>query len=772
MKQSLNFNWSYIDHFEKEYLRALPKEAININIPHNIKDVPYNYFDEKDYQKKVIYQKIFDSELDLNNKRSFLRFDGFMLQADIYLNDKFLGHFISGYLPVIIEVSDVIKDKDNRLIVILDSREDEKIPPFGYAVDYLTFSGIYREVYLISHEKTYIDNLYVHADHKGNIDIDYDLIGDDKVDISYELYDKDELIASFNNKDYKVDKFNVWDVNNPYLYTLKIRVKNDKYEEIYESKLAFRSAIFKSDGFYLNDKRVQLLGLNRHQLYPYVGAAMPKNMQIEDAKLLKELGVNVVRESHYPQSEHFLDACDRLGLLFVNEIPGWQHISKDETWRNNYADFIKRMVLKERNHPALIAYGVRIDESIDDHDLYTKGNEIAHSLDKYRQTLGVRNTKNSELLEDIYSYNDFTCWNMQKGVENPKKIKKGHSPYLISEYMGHMDPLKATSDIEKCKEVALHHLRVIDDSYKYKRISGCIGWCFVDYYTHVDFGSGDHICTHGVLDMFRNKKYSSFSYESQQDDHPFLKVLSNMKPGDMPGAMYKDIYVFTNCDYVNLYKNDKFVCKYIPNNKEFKNVKHPPIKVDDILGETFHVDKFKDKENKRFAKIFSYGGIYGYGNLKLKDKFYVLRKCIKYHLGWDDLLKIWNNEVATWGGYAKTFTFKGYINDKEVVSQTIAPYLNFKYEYKYDRDTLVNEDTYDVLPIRISLKDINNDLMNYAHRAFEIETSGPIELIGPKYQSLLGGQMTIYVKSKLEKGSAKVIIKFDDEIKEISLIVI
>ena len=769
MKQPLNYNWSFVNDFQKEYLEKLPDKKEIIDVPHNIHDVPYNYFDEKIYQKVVTYEKIFDVDDDLTNKSSILHFEGFMLQADIYLNDHFLGHFISGYFPVKIDVSEFIKKKDNRLLVILDSNEDKNIPPFGFAVDYLTFSGIYREVSLETHLSTYLDNFYINASSNGEVEIIYDVKGKDHLSIEHEIYDRECLFHSSSDNKFRCVGMTLWDVDNPYLYTLKTIVKVKDKEEIYYHKFGFRSVRFKNDGFYLNDKKVHLIGLNRHQLYPYVGAAMPKSMQEEDALLLKEIGCNIVRESHYPQSEHFLNKCDEIGLLVINEVPGWQHISKENIWRETYYDFVKRLVLKERNHLSLIAYGVRIDESKDDHELYLKGNEIAHQYDKFRQTLGVRNSKESELLEDIYAYNDFTCWNMDKGVEDPKKVKKQNSPYLISEYMGHMDPLKPTADIEKAQEVALHHLRVIDDSFKYERISGCIGWCFVDYYTHVDFGSGDHICAHGVLDMFRNKKYSSYSYEIQQDNHPFLEILSNMKPGDFPVAIYRDIYIFTNMDYVKLYKNDGYVTTYYPNHHEFKNIKHPPIKVDDILGETFDDHRFTKKDNKMFAKVFSYGGIYGYGNLPTKYKLFIAKCFVKYKLTWDDLIDIWNTHIATWGGYAKTFKYVGYKDDKEVISRTIAPYLKFHYQFNYKRDYLLNEDSYDVLPIRVSLRDEFGALMNYAERSFTIETKGPIKLIGPKIQSLIGGQITVYIRSLHEKGKGKVIITFPGEVKEIEL---
>ena len=95
----------------------------------------------------------------------------------------------------------------------------------------------------------------------------------------------------------------------------------------YETRIGFREARFTPEGFYLNGKHLKLRGLNRHQTFPFVGQAMPARVQRRDAWILrKELKCNIVRTSHYPQSPHFLDACDEYGLLVLEEIPGWQHI--------------------------------------------------------------------------------------------------------------------------------------------------------------------------------------------------------------------------------------------------------------------------------------------------------------------------------------------------------------------------------------------------------------------------------------------------------------
>lgn len=769
MKQSLSFAWNYADNFQKDYLKELPKNHHIIDVPHNIQDVPYNYFDEHIYQKVVTYEKYFDVDDNISNKVSLLRFEAFMLQADIYLNDVFLGHFVSGYLPVEIDVSSCVKQKGNRLLVILDSKEDNHIPPFGFAVDYLTFSGIYREVYLLTFPKTYIKDLYAYGDMQGNTYIHYEKIGEDDISLSFEILDEEgKTIAKTTQNVFKLDNPHLWNIDVPYQYTLLVKASNG---EIYETKFGYRDAIFTNEGFYLNNKFLKLRGLNRHQCYPHVGYAMPKSMQENDAIKLKELGINIVRTSHYPQSEWFLNKCDELGILVIDEIPGWQHIGQEESWRNLYYEFVKKMVLKERHHVSLVAYGVRIDESCDDHELYKKGNQIAHELDKYRPTIGVRNFWNSELLEDIYGYNDFTCADMTKGLSNPNKYtKEKDAPVLVTEYMGHMEPVKVTSDLDKRKLVALRHAKVLDDALKYDRTCGSIGWCFVDYYTHVDFGSGDHICPHGVSDMYRNKKYSAAIYESQQDDHPVLEVLTNMRPGDFKESTYQDIYVATNMDRVDLYKNDELVASFYPKNDQFKYLKHPPILINDVLGATFNDERFTKKERKLIAEAFSYAGIHGFSHIKLKHKLLLAKILMKYHLKWNDVVDIWNTHIATWGGYAKTFTFKGIKENKEVIVKRIAPSLEFHYEYLCPRNELIVSDTYDVLPIVVRFVDPDGTVMPYANRAIKVTTEGNVSILGPELQTLLGGQITIYVRS-LNKGNGKVIISNEMETKEIELVV-
>ena len=769
MKHAINFGWQFMDDYKEEYLNKLPNSSQTIDIPHCAKEVPYNYFNEEDYQFVSTYEKLFDIEENIDKKSVLLVFDGFMLKARIYINGNDLGEYISGWVQVKLDVTKYVKQKGNRLVVVLDSREDRLIPPFGYAVDYLTFSGIYREVSIEVHPKTYLQNFFVKSDISGKIDVLYDKVGNDEISVLHKLLFDNEIVFESEVDSFKVHDPKLWDVDDPNLYTLVTTIKGQDIEEEYRTRFGFRSAIFKQDGFYLNNRKVKLVGLNRHQGFPFVGFAMPKAMQEEDADILKfKTGINIVRQSHYPQSEHFLNRCDEIGLLTINEVPGWQHIGKEKEWRDNFMFYLQQMILIQRNHPSLISNGVRIDESQDDHELYSKANELAHKLDPTRQTLGVRNFANSELLEDIYAYNDFSCDSVEHGLINPKKVKTQGKPYLVTEYLGHMYPVKPTSDEQSKVELALRHARVINDNYKFDNICGAIGWCAFDYHTHVDFGAGDHICPHGVYDLYRNPKHTVAIYASQSSKEPMLEVISNMKPGDRPEARYFDIYVATNCDYFDLFKNDELVARYYPERDQFKYLPHPPILVDDLVGQTFKEERFKKRSWPKIAKMFTHAATKGFNALTLKEKLYLAYMMKKYKVTYAELVDYYNIHVGSWGGMAKTYTFKGYINNELVVTKKVGPSKKFDLLVEPSKTILENKETYDAARIVVKHIDENGSLMQYSNNVLKIETEGPIRILGESVQALLGGQISIFVLSKKKPGNSRVKISMGDITKEIN----
>jgi len=379
-------------------------------------------------------------------------------------------------------------------------------------------------------------------------------------------------------------RVDLWDLKNPRLYTVVVRLMADN-NTIDEDRrrTGFREARFTEHGFELNGAVLKLRGLNRHQTFPWVGQAMPARVQRRDALILKqELKLNIVRTSHYPQSPAFLDACDEVGLMVLEEIPGWNHIG-DQAWQDLTVDNVRRMIERDRNHPSIILWGVRINESRDNDDLYTRTNALAHQLDPSRQTGGIRNNYNSKLLEDVFTMNDFGF---------PLKAPN-HSLYLNTEFIGHTYPTKMNDTGERLTEHSLRHARIHNQLGSSPQYAGGIGWCAFDYDTHNNFGSGDRICYHGVSDIFRLPKPAAYFYQAQCDPKEEIVLepcfqwsakgdwTSGFGVRAADGALVtRNSVVWSNCDHLKFYVGDKLVLEADPDRTNFPHLPHPPFQVD------------------------------------------------------------------------------------------------------------------------------------------------------------------------------------------------
>ncbi|MBR2046923.1 MAG: glycoside hydrolase family 2 protein, partial [Agathobacter sp.] len=514
----------------------------------------------------------------------------------------------------------------------------------------------------------------------------------------------------------------------------------------------------KADGFFLNGEKFKIRGLNRHQSYPYVGYAMPESMQRNDAEILKyEIGLNAVRTSHYPQSHHFINACDEIGLLVFTEIPGWQHIG-DEEWKKQACKNTEDMVRQYRNHPSIMIWGVRINESQDDDAFYIETNRIAHELDNTRPTGGVRNFTKSHLFEDVYTYNDFIHDGKKPGC-TPKKnvtsdMTKGH---LITEYNGHMYPTKPFDWEEHRLEHALRHARVIDAVGKEGDIAGSFGWCMFDYNTHKDFGSGDRICYHGVTDMFRNPKLAASVYASQQEETVVLELSSSMDIGEHPATNLGPVYMFTNADSVRMYKNGHFIKEYKPADSSFDGIPHGPILVDDFIGDMLETEEgFSKKQSQMLAGALNYLGVHGYQTFPPHIIWTMVKAIALYKMNPMDMVSLYTKYIGNWGETATSYRFEA-IKDGEVKKVVIKePMRKPRLDVKVSHTKLHEGNTYDVAAIRIRAVDENGNVLPYYQEPLKVEVEGPVSIIGTDILSIKGGMGGLYVKTIGEKGIAKV----------------
>lgn len=772
MRYAINNNWKFSQDFKEEYLNNILNSK-EIQIPHTVKELPFNYFNIKDYEMISTYQKILNYKVN-ENERIYITFDGVMVSCKVYLNGIEIGEHFGGYTEFKFDLTDHFKsEEDNILVVIVDSNEQKDVPPFGNVVDYLCYGGIYREVYIDIKPKINIDRLMVEGNMYGQLRVRKNIINPDynKYELTYKLIYNDEVLAEFKDDSYLIKNYKLWDLDNPNLYYLEATLTSAYGVDKQVARFGFRTVEFKKNGFYLNGNHIKLLGLNRHQSYAYVGYAMPKSMQIQDADLLKyNLGVNYVRCSHYPMSKHFLNRCDEIGLLALEEIPGWQHVSKDnQKWRSLHLQNVKDMIETLFNHPSIMIWGVRINEGPDDHELYTLANEIAKNLDPSRPTGGIRNFKNSELLEDVYTYNDFYHYGPNKGLDKPKSVCKD-APYLVTEFNGHMYPTKMYDQEDRLIEHTLRHARVLDAMYGNPRISGCSGWCMNDYNTHKDFGSGDMICYHGVCDMFRNPKYASSVYASQQDKFFTMQVLSCLIPGEKNETLQGPTYVFTNADYIEFYKNGKPINRFYPDKKQFKNLPHPPIIINDYVGRNLVENTLYDeKDALKMTDTLNHTLCNGMRSLRIKDYFRMLKIMIKYHKSVADIFRDLAPFATSWGDASTEYEIRAFKNNELVEVKKLGPSLKFKLTGQKELELHIDE-TYDVKEIFVKAVDQNNQVLKYCFEPLNIEVTGDIELIGPSTVNLQSGVVGVYIKSK-KQGEGKVVIKsrFNDVVTNVKV---
>ena len=779
----LNDGWRFNTCFNEEMLNGLLKDYKEVRIPHSVIETPYNYFDESIYQMVSAYQLTLFADLSWSNKSLLLTFEGVGHKSEVYLNGKLLKTHNCGYTAFTVDLSnDLIIGKDNIILVKVDSNENLNLPPFGNVIDYMTYGGIYREVYLDIKEKAHIKDVFPKISLKENgiiLDCEVTLSIENNLKYRQELYDlNDNLIHRFDDMvlHHEIENVLLWDIDNPNLYNLKtILYDENNVYDIRVDRIGFRTVQFRKDGFYLNGKRVIIRGLNRHQAYPYVGYAMPKSMQVDDAKVLKyTLGLNAVRTSHYPQSKHFINACDELGLLVFTEIPGWQYIGNldcQEVAINNTKD----MILQYRNHPSIMIWGVRINESGDLDSFYEATNKVAHELDPTRQTTGVRCFLQSSLLEDVYSYNDFSHDGTNPGVRLKKLVTPNvDKPYLITEYGGHMFPTKMFDQEDRRVEHFMRHAKVMNGYYGLDGCSGGIGWCMTDYNTHKDFGSGDRICYHGVLDMYRNKKFVASLYQSQVDYEDVLEISSTMDIGEHNACIIKDIYALTNADYVNLYKDTKFIKAFYPKNSPYPNIPHAPILIDDIIGDLLISEEgFSAKKARDIKKIILSINKNGVTNIPFKTKLLMFKCMVLYGMKYSLPFSLQAKYITDWGGTVTTYRFEAVKDGKVVKTVLRQPVKKLDFNVELSHDKLIEENTYDVAAVRVKAVDENNNQLNVFNEGLTLEALGPVEIIGPKVMTLRGGTGGTYIRTIGEAGNAKLRLYLHDKlVKEIDFEVI
>lgn len=782
----LNDDWYFTREFTEDLLRDdFDLSGLEqVRIPHTVCETPYNYFDESCYQMVSGYRRVIHVEDAWRRGHLLLTFEGAAHEATVYINGQQAVKHYSGYTAFTVDILPFLAAGSEQVVTVrLDSRESLDQPPFGYAIDYMTYGGIYRDVYLDVKDEYYIEDIYA-----ATPDVLQD-VKTLKADVTLNAWTEGlSLEARLENwlewrpqakglqhwefgeeqvrfrtscLTWQITDVLLWDVEHPNLYKLTVDLKKDgQVLDTRQVRVGFREIQWAEDGFYLNGCRLKLRGLNRHQSWPYVGYAMPKSPQQLDADLLKfELGCNIVRTSHYPQSQYFIDRCDELGLLVFTEIPGWQHVGGTR-WKKIAVRNVREMIMQYRNHPSIIIWGVRINESQDEDAFYYKTNRLAHELDVYRQTGGVRNFRKSHCYEDVYTFNDFVHRGDNEGCEPKAAVSSDMSkPYYISEYNGHMFPTKLWDDEAHRLGLALRHAAVLNDIAADDEIAGSTGWCMFDYNTHRDFGSGDRICYHGVMDMYRNPKLAAAVYKSQAENDLVFEVSSSMDIGEYAAGELEKVYVFTNADSVRLYRNDVFIREFYPDEERYGAMVHPPVIIDDMIGEQLaEIEGIKPDVAEQLKQIFRELRQHGMklpAAAEARLAVWLAAKGMKR----EDVIRLFWKYTSEWGGKAAGWRFVA-VKDGEAVGEAVkAPFTKAMIRIAADRQALIEENSYDVATIHVEAVDEHGNHLAYYQEPISLKAEGDIAIVGPSTIVMRGGFAGTYVKSLGRAGKGRLFIQ-------------
>ncbi len=621
-----------------------------ITLPHTVTSLSWRNWDPADWQRLWVYRRHFRGSKigftgpgtaaasGLRNPRTdasppetggagaagqrvFADFDGVMTNALVLINGHQVASHQGGYLPFSVELTRYLGGGDNVLAVVADARW-LPVPPDGAAdgpqsVDYLQPGGIYRDVTLRVVPQVFLSDVFakpvnvLSADRTVQVQatIDAATVPSGPVTVTAQLSDGSQVISSSSTKGRiartgqvvadlslgGLPDVTLWSPDNPKLYTVQttLSVPGGPGHAL-PVRIGFRDASFGLDGFYLNGERLKLFGLNRHQLYPFIGMAAGERLQRRDAEILKyDLNCNMVRCSHYPQSPHFLDACDELGLLVWEEAPSWHYIG-GPGWQQLSAQNTHDMVVRDRNRPSVVVWGTRLNETPSaDSGLYTRNRQIADQADGSRQTGGAVETRVTQgWPADVYGFNDYHLldqWDAEFGVlDATLEPPLPGVPYLVTEAVGARDAapnFRWTDPGGILAKQAIKHAQAHDIARADERYAGMLGWAGFDY-ASLNGHIWDGVKWPGVADMFRVLKPGAAIYRSQADPSVRPVVIPvffwDFGPAS-PAGPGPSSMIATNCDRLEIYVGGRHVGTGWPDRTRFGNLAYPPVFTDLVV---------------------------------------------------------------------------------------------------------------------------------------------------------------------------------------------
>lgn len=594
------------DTLKQEFNQLSMGNWEKINLPHTPFVEPLVVLHQ--WQGICYYRKILNVSKKEIDKQLWLEFEGAMHLADVWVNGQHLIQHSGGYTPFVVDVTGMLHaDRGNEILVRLDNRNNPLIPPGKplETLDFCYYGGLYRDVNLIVKHPVHITHpIMANEVAGGGIFVTYPYVSKQEAEIKvktqvsnkvgtqrhltirHTLYEwskkkgrgkkvalvESPLVLAAGTTQHHTQQFTVnnpklWYPDSPALYVLRTEVMDGrKVTDCEDTRIGIRRIeMTREKGFVINNKPLKLEGSNRHQEYPYVGNAISDQAQYRDMYQIRDNGFNTVRLGHYPQDPSVLEACDELGLLVIEPIPGWQFFNKAQGFVDHTYKDIRDLIRRDRNHPSVIMWETTLNESWPPKSWKDQAVRIAHEEFPGDQcyTSG-----------DTYGYDGFdVCYNdWREGYNRPNTTSK---PGFIREYYdyefgGHYSTTRVTRGdgdyalMQNAWNAQWSHNRY--RAYYPWTIGGAV-WSMYDY----NRGCCDNICYSGLADLFRLPKFGLLYFRTQMKEGTFTPA------GPMTYEVFINshwlegssdtLQVYGNVDEVKLQLNGRVIARQYPDDK-------------------------------------------------------------------------------------------------------------------------------------------------------------------------------------------------------------
>ncbi len=578
-----------------------------VNLPHTPFVEPLVVLHQ--WQGICYYRKQLNISRKEIDKQLWLEFEGAMHLADVWVNGQHLTQHSGGYTPFVADVTGMLHaDRANEILVRLDNRNNPLIPPGKplETLDFCYYGGLYRDVNLIVKQPVHITHPIM-ADEVagGGVFVTYPRVSEQEAEVKvktqvsnktgiqkhltirHTLYEWSKKkggcgkkVASVESplvlaagttlhhtQQFAVNNPKLWYPDSPALYVLRTEVMDGReITDCENTRIGIRRIeMTREKGFVINGKPLILEGSNRHQEYPYVGNAISDQAQYRDMYQIRNNGFNTVRLGHYPQDPSVLEACDELGLLVIEPIPGWQFFNKAQGFINHTYKDIRDLIRRDRNHPSIIMWETTLNESWPPKNWKNQAVQTAHEEFPGDQcyTSG-----------DTYGYDGFdVCYNdWEEGYNRPNTTRK---PGFIREYYdyefgGHYSTTRVTrGDGDHAMTQNAWNAQWSHNRYRayYPWTIGGAVWSMYDY----NRGCCDNICYSGLADVFRLPKFGLLYFRTQVKKGSFTPAGPMAYEVFINSHWLEDssdtLQVYGNVDEVQLLLNGRVVARQRPDNK-------------------------------------------------------------------------------------------------------------------------------------------------------------------------------------------------------------